>query len=82
MPHVAISRRRVILRLGIAIEFTDVEDISVVDSGLVFTLLTAHDMTKSRRRVLKLLRGSRHHFLTKSCFELLILSTRTKVPCK
>ena len=49
--HVAISRRRMILRLGVTIELTDIEDISVVDSGVVFILLTAYDITKSRRRV-------------------------------
>ena len=82
MLHVAISRRSIILRLRVAIELTDVEVISVLDFGDVFVLLAAYDMTESRRRDEKILRGGRHHCLMKSCFQLFIVSTRTKVPYK
>ena len=51
MLCIGIKRRKIMLRLGVAIELTDVEDISVVDSGVAFILLTVYGITKSRRRV-------------------------------
>lgn len=52
MLYVVINGR-IILRLGIAIEVTEVKEIPVANSGFVFIMLASYDMAKPRLKVSK-----------------------------